>query len=95
VETAKMGTPLRARGSRKEARTPVSSNGNGPSSLKQVHGDSHFALGGACRVGQTMESSSSVRVIEVKGAIVIDAGMGASGGKRQIAKVNGRRRNFR
>ena len=42
-----------------------------------------------------MESSSSVRVIEVKGAIVSDAGMGASGEKRQIAKVNGRRRNFR
>ena len=47
VETAKMGTPLWASGPRKEARTPVNSKGNGPSSLKQVHGDSHFALGGA------------------------------------------------
>ena len=46
-------------------------------------------------MGQTIESSSAVRVIEVKEAVAIDAGMGASGGKRQTAKVDARRRNFR
>src|SRR5450432_681545 len=46
-------------------------------------------------MGQTIESSSAVRLIEVKEAVAIDAGMGASGGKRQTAKAYGRRRNFR
>jgi hypothetical protein len=82
-----MGTPRSARGSRKEAKTPVSEKGNGPSSLKQVHGDSHFAFCGAWSAGQTMESSSAVRVIEVKRAVAVSAGIGASGASRHTAKL--------
>ena len=36
-------------------------------------------------VGQTMESSSAVRVIEVKSPFVAQAGMGASGARRTMA----------
>ena len=46
-------------------------------------------------MGQTIESSSAVRLIEMNEAVVIDAGIGASGGKRQTTKVDGRRRNVR
>jgi len=42
-----------------------------------------------------MESSSAVRVIEVKGRVAANAGMGASGGMRQTAKAIGRHRNLR
>ena len=44
---AKIGMPLWASGSMKEASTPVRENGKGPSSLKQVQGDSHFAFCGS------------------------------------------------
>ena len=44
---------------------------------------------------QTIETSSPVRVIEMKDAGGIDAGMGASAGKRQTANVPASCRNFR
>src|SRR5690242_11243110 len=90
-----MGTPFVAKGSMKDVRTPVCAKGNGPSSLKHVHGASHFALWGAIAVGKTIESSSAVRVIEAKDGIALHSGMGASAGRRQIEKVSGSWRNFR
>jgi len=41
-----------------------------------------------------MESSSEVRVMEMKGISTIAAGTGALGDRRQMAKVVERRRNF-
>jgi hypothetical protein len=80
--------------SRKEARTPVSENGNGPSSLKQSHCDSHFAFSGTRSAAHTIESSSSVRVIERKDAGLDNAGISAFEGKRQTAKEPASFRNF-
>jgi hypothetical protein len=79
----------------KEARTPVCENGNGPSSLKHVHEPSHLALPGAWSAGQTIESSSAVRVADMKEAFGVNSGRGASGGRRQIMKLPGSCRNFR
>ena len=90
-----MGTPCSARGSMKDARTPVCENGNGPSSLKQIHGASHFALPGAWLAGQTIESSSSVRLIDVKDAATANCGGRASEGRRQMTKLPGSCRNLK
>src|ERR1700730_9589616 len=90
-----MGTPRSARGSMKDARTPLCENGNGPSSLKQIQGASHLAWSGACSAGQTIESSASLRVIEVKVAVAVHAGGRASAAKRQMAKLPGIRQNLR
>ena len=45
-------------------------------------------------MGQTMDSSSAVRVMEVKSTVGLGAGIGASGAKRQTVKLAGRRRNL-
>ena len=84
-----------ASGSRNEANTPVRVKGNGPSSLKHVHDDSHLAPCGTWSAGQTIESSSAVRVIESRDAAVANSGIGEPGARRQMAKAVGRRRNFR
>jgi hypothetical protein len=42
-----------------------------------------------------MESSSAVLVMDVKRAVRVSSGIGASGAKRQTAKVPGSERNFR
>src|ERR1700720_1332437 len=90
-----MGTPRSARGPRKDDKTPVSEKGKGPCNLKHVQGASHIADAGASLAGQTMDSSSAVRVIDVKAAVSLTDGAGAFGGRRQIAKVSGSFRNFR
>src|SRR5258705_12546338 len=89
-----MGTPCAARGSINEARTPVWVKGNGPSSLKQIHGNSHFALSGACSAEQTIDNSSPVLVIDTKDAEAGNCGGAASEGKRQTAKLPASWRNF-
>src|SRR3954465_1040024 len=53
-----------ASGSSTEAKTPVMVKGNGPSSLKQRHPFSDFTLPGTYLLSHTIESSSSVRVVE-------------------------------
>src|SRR5882724_13143732 len=90
-----MGTPCSARGSMKDASTPVCEKGKGPCSLKQVHGPSHFALAGTWSMEQTMESSSALCVTDTKEAFGTSSGMEASGGRRQIAKRPDSCRNLR
>jgi hypothetical protein len=52
-------------------------------------------LAGTWSEGQTIESSSPVRVIEAKDAIAVKVGDGASWGRRQTAKLPESCRNFR
>src|ERR1022692_377480 len=82
---AKMGTPLFESGSMKERRTPVWEKGNGPSSFRLIQWCGECTSGGRLSAGQMMESSSAVRVIEVKTPLVAQSGTGASGARRTIA----------
>ena len=66
VEIAKMGMRLFDSGAIKDSRIPVCEKGNGPSSLRQIQRSWESASAGRFVSGQTMESSSAVRVIEVK-----------------------------
>ena len=67
VLRAKMLTPAFARGPRTDARTPTSSNGNGPASARSAQPVSALAPSGTAPSGQTTEVSAGVRVTEWKG----------------------------
>jgi len=80
-----MGIALFESGAMKESRIPVCEKGNGPSSLRQIqHGAAENSFG-MLSEGHTMESSSAVRLIEVKAAVVAQVGTGALGGWRTMA----------
>src|SRR5580698_1720618 len=91
---ANMGMPLVDRGSMKESSTPVCERGNGPSSLRQIQRCWEFASAERFSSGQTIESSSALRLTEVKSPFVAQAGTGASGARRTLAYKPGSRRNF-
>jgi hypothetical protein len=71
----------------KESSTPVCENGNGPSSLRQIQRRPAFISSGTFSIGQTIESSSAVRVMEVNSALVTHSGMATSGASRTMMKV--------
>src|SRR5690242_4514855 len=82
---AKMGMARSESGWMNETSTPVCVKGKGPSSLRQTQSASCFASGGTAEAGQTMESSSVVRVIEKKLLESAHSGTAASAGRRQTA----------
>src|SRR4030088_1583698 len=92
---AKMGTPLFESGSMKESSILVCEKGNGPSSFRQIQRGPASTSCGRFAAEQTMESSSAVRVIEVKLPFVAQLGMGASGARRTMAYGPGTWRNLR
>src|ERR1700690_756858 len=81
----KMGTPLLEIGLMKESRIPDWEKANGPSSFRLIQWCSECTSGGRLSAGQTMESSSAVRVIEGKTHLVAHSGTCASGARRTIA----------
>ena len=89
VETAKMAIPARASGFRIAARTPVSANGNGPSSRMQAQPPSDRTPAGTRSCSPTMDSSFAVRVMEKNFDAVAHSGTAASGVSRQMAKLPG------
>src|SRR5437660_12331413 len=82
---AKMGMSFFDSGSMNESSTPVCEKGNGPSSFRQIQRCGECTSGGRLALGQTTESSSAVRVIEVKSPFVAQSGMGALGARRTMA----------
>src|SRR5271167_576718 len=79
-----MGTPFSARGLITEARIPTSEKENGPSSLKQIQRFLTPTPLGRFSARHTIESSSAVRVTEVKGPLHAHSGTGESFGRRQM-----------
>src|SRR5437763_11157449 len=77
-----------ASGPSTDSSTPVISNGNGPSSLKQRHSLSDLTLLGTYLLSHTIESSSSVRVTEKKPRVA-HCGTAASCARRQTANSCG------
>src|SRR5579872_4864891 len=92
---AKIGMPWFERGSMKESRTPVCENGNGPSSLRQIHRGRGSISFGMFSAEQTMDSSSAVRVIEVNSPRPAQDGKEVSGASRTMAYGPGRWENLR
>jgi hypothetical protein len=95
VEIAKIEMRASANGTRNAERTPVTVNGNGPSSFKQAQPASDFTSWGTASAAQTMDSSSAVRLTEKKPPLVPQVGTSASAAKRQIANWPGIRENRR
>src|SRR5580700_8848649 len=91
---AKMGRPWFESGSMKESSTPVCEKGNGPSSLRQIQLGPRSTSFGILSAEHTMDSSSPVRVIEVKSPFVAHSGMDAFGGWRITAYRPGSWRNL-
>src|SRR6201987_5533554 len=81
---AKIGMPFDDRGSINDNSTPVCENGNGPSSFRHIQWCGESISAGGFFAGQTIESSSGVRVIDVNSPSVAHAGTGASGANRTI-----------
>ena len=72
--------------------TPVSSNGSGPGTFSARQPSSTCSTsGGTASSGQTIDSSSGVRVIETSDSCSSSAqdGIRAVGGRRQIASGSG------
>src|ERR1700722_2140932 len=92
---AKIGTPLSARGSMKDARIPTSEKENGPSSLRHSQGIFPLNSGGTEPAAHTIDSSSGVRVTDVRGPLHTHSGKGASPGNRHTSNRPGTHANFR
>ena len=60
-----MGMAFAESGAMNELRMPVSENGKGPWSWRQIHPRSALIPVGMFDSGQTMESSAGVRVMEL------------------------------
>lgn len=80
-----MGTPFSASGLMNELKTPTSEKENGPSILRHAQGVEGLCSSGTLSAGQTIESSSAVRVTDAKGALQAQPGIGALAGSRQTA----------
>src|SRR5580704_155095 len=89
-----MGTPFSTRGLMTEASIPTSEKENGPSTLKHTHGLFGWCSSGTLSAAQTIESSSSVRVTELKRPLHAHSGTGAAALKRQTANFPGIRENL-
>src|ERR1700674_1425907 len=90
-----MGTPFSARGPMNEARIPTSEKENGPSSLRHTQGVFGLCSSGTLSAAQTMESSSSVRVTELKRPLHAQSGSGAMARNRQPANFPGTHENLK
>src|SRR5215469_7584795 len=82
---AKIGIPLDDRGSMNERKTPVCEKGNGPSSFRQIQEWGDETSAGRFSIGQTIDSSSRVRVIEVKSPFLAHSGTAESAPSRTMA----------
>ena len=91
VEMTKTGTFERASGAASEASTPTREKSSGPSTFKQRQPRSHCTSGGTRLASLTIDSSSSVRVIESNSAPTAHPGIGSVGFRRVIAKMVSRR----
>lgn len=90
VEIAKMLILASASGVASEARIPVSSNSNGPSTFNALQFFSAFISSGTIFYGQTIESSSFVLVIAEKISLPIaHSGIFAFVSNRQTANCSG------
>src|SRR5262245_21992339 len=82
-----MATPASASGAVKDARTPTAENGTVPATRRQRHSGSHATPSGTASCGQTIDTSSEVRVTEQKGPTSICGGIAVPGANRHTAKV--------
>src|SRR5512135_2653959 len=89
-----MGIALAESGPMNAARMPVWVKAKGPCSLKQIQCDSEFTSRGRLSAGQTIDSSSAVRVTEMKGPFRAQSGVGDKTGNLQIAKTPRIKLNF-
>src|ERR1700758_2421635 len=80
-----MGMPFDDSGSMNDSSTPVWEKGNGPWSFRHIQWCAELISAGTLSAGQTIESSSDVREIDVNSPSVAHAGTGASGANRTIA----------
>src|SRR5260221_3271691 len=99
---AKTVIPARANGPTSEDTIPVSAKSSGPATLKQrqffsttgpassVSSRISRIFCGTLTCGQTMESSSAVRVIDKNDPVTAQSGIGAVVSRRQMAKVSGK-----
>jgi hypothetical protein len=76
-----------------EARIPTSEKENGPSTLKHTHELFGCCSSGTLSAAQTMETSSSVRVTELKTPLQAQSGIRAPADKRHTANFPGIREN--
>src|SRR5438876_1035323 len=84
-----MLTPTRARGPTTDTRIPVIAKSNVPTSLRARQPFALLVSAGMFSSGQTIDSSSRVRVIEKTGARVAQAGRSSEGPRRQTATWSG------
>ncbi len=82
---AKIEMPAAASGVAIRASTPVSVNGIGPGTCSALKPSSTVVSGGTASSGQTIDSSSGVRVIETRPSCSSSAheGTRSEGGRRQ------------
>src|SRR6267142_3848045 len=81
--------PARASAVEKAATRPVTEKSNGPSSFRQRQPRAAWTPPGTDGSGQTTDSSSAVRVIELNEPAPAHGGTGASGSRRQTANSPG------
>src|SRR5271156_531589 len=91
---AKMGTPFSASGLMNELRTPTSEKENGPSILRHAQGVVGLCCCGTPSAAHTIDSSSTVRVSEVKAPRHAHSGSGALAGNWKTANWPGIRENL-
>src|SRR5437867_12982705 len=87
--------PARAKADEKDATRPVTEKSKGPSSFRQRQPVAVLIPAGTAASGQMTDSSSAVRVIELKGAVPAQAGTGVPGSRRQTANLSGDSVNVR
>src|SRR5262245_65677575 len=80
-----------AKGIAKDARTPTAENSMVPATRRHDHPLSHLIPAGTASSWQTMESSSTVLVIEKNSPEAAHTGTGSLGANRQMTKGPGRR----
>src|ERR1700680_4054596 len=90
-----MGTPFSARGPMNEARILTSEKENGPSSLRHAQRVFGLCSSGTLSAAQTIESSSSVRVTELKRPFRAQSGSSALAGNRQTTNFPGTHENLK
>src|SRR2546422_7114494 len=81
--------PARASAVEKAATRPVAEKSNGPSSFRQRQPPAAWIPAGTDDSGQTTDSSSAVRVIELNGPAPAHGGTAAAGSRRQTANSSG------
>src|SRR5260221_13407569 len=77
--------PAAASGAATEARMPTTPKSKGPENFSSRQPASCFTPAGTCAAGHMIESSSAVRVMELKTAEPAQAGIGAVAGNRPTA----------